>query len=185
MLSVRLFGIVMVAFVAILSLFATNPVFACSCKQPPHPLVALQNSDAVFAGKVIDIKIPDNVMSSADPMSVTFAVNQTWKGHTQKTINVSTEVSSASCGYEFQIGETYLVYANGQDSLHTSLCSRTTTFANSYEDLRSLGDGMIPGDDSQSEFGPDKLSEYFNLMLIILVISVSCITIYAIKKRRQ
>ncbi|MGI0082397.1 MAG: hypothetical protein ACREAG_03720 [Nitrosopumilaceae archaeon] len=77
-------------------------------------------------GKVVEIKKDlSNVVSSAQHIPVKFDVQRVWKGPIEKTIIVSTAISSASCGYEFQEGETYLVYAYGKESLQTGLCTRT------------------------------------------------------------
>ena len=126
--------------ISISSWFSGN-AYACSCEYPSSPDDALKNSDAVFSGKVLSLQETNTgyMKSSADPVVVTFEVDDVWKGPQTKTITVSTAASSASCGYEFQEGEKYIVYANGQESsLSTGLCSRTTLFANADEDLRSF-----------------------------------------------
>jgi hypothetical protein len=133
-------------------------VFACSCLQPGTPIAELNRSDAVFAGTVVAIDGPSGVPtlttsfpfivfqnSSADPVSVTFDVSDVWKGPAYRQISVATSGDSASCGYSFQIGETYLVYAMGQGAeLTTSLCSRTSSLSQAQSDLAALGPGTAP-----------------------------------------
>jgi len=49
--------------------------------------------------------------------------------------------TSGDCGYDFQIGETYLVYANdeeGADYFFTSICMRTKRLSEAGEDLAYL-----------------------------------------------
>lgn len=119
-----------------------TPAFACSCTEPPPPAEAFEDADVVFSGKAVEIKKEtSNQVSSASPMPVKFDVQRVWKGTAEKTITISTALSSASCGYEFEYGKTYLVYAYGDESLQTGLCTRTQLFADAYEDLRALGAG--------------------------------------------
>lgn len=128
--------------VMIISVSYSSPAFACSCTEPPPPAEAFEKADAVFSGKVVEIKKEiSNQMSSAQRIPVKFDVQKVWKGPAEKTITISTALSSASCGYEFEYGKTYLVYAYGDESLQTSLCTRTKLFADAYEDLLALGAG--------------------------------------------
>ncbi len=124
--------------------------YACSCSLPASAEDALDDSDAVFSGTVVDIggKHPDYQTGSRhDPVSVTFAVDQVWKGPANSTMTVGTRSSEASCGYEFQQDETYVVYSyekeNGDPStLRTGLCSGTSLLSDSYEDMDELGTGI-------------------------------------------
>ena len=66
--------------------------FACSCVEPGTPLEQLEWADAVFAGKVIDVDAPGGlVISTADPVKVTFDVSKVWKGSDDKTLVVTTD----------------------------------------------------------------------------------------------
>jgi hypothetical protein len=58
---------------------------------------------------------------------------------------VVTAVSSATCGYNFEVGKSYLVYAGTFDGkLNVSLCSRTALIDQAGEDLQALGLGATP-----------------------------------------
>jgi hypothetical protein len=122
------------------------PLFACSCAPPPPPAAALAEATAVFAGTVINIEVEDGeIFSSADPVAVTFEVATVWKGPVQQTLLVTTARDSASCGYSFEVGQSYLVYAyDAEDALQTGLCSRTTDLSSASDDLAVLGEGAIP-----------------------------------------
>lgn len=123
----------------------TPVVFACSCVQPDSPLTSLSEAEAVFAGQVTDIDVPAGItFSSLDPVKATFSVSQSWKGSIEKIITVSTPRGSASCGFGFEMGQEYLVYAYGNDNdLQVSLCSRTNLLAQAGDDLSALGQGEI------------------------------------------
>jgi len=122
--------------------------FACSCAMPPPPGEALAQAAAVFAGTVtaIDIPVsPDGSVGSADPVTVTLDVSRTWKGPTHAWLQVTTVRSDASCGYPFERGQAYLVYAGGDDTLlAVSTCGRTRMLTNAGEDLAALGEGQPP-----------------------------------------
>jgi hypothetical protein len=124
----------------------TAPVYACSCAPPPPPAEALEQATAVFAGTVTHIDVPGgDVISTADPVAVTFAVETVWKGPVEPILLVTTARSSISCGYHFDLNQSYLVYAYGSEgNLETGLCSRTTRLSPILDDLAVLGEGTTP-----------------------------------------
>lgn len=132
----------------ITSLFVFNIafVFACSCIQPTSPKEALKQSTAVFVGEVIDIDVSSGiVISSADLVKVIFEVSKIWKGPDYKTLILTTARDGVSCGYSFEQGKEYIVYARGKGKkLNVSLCSRTKLLANAQEDIEELGEGGAP-----------------------------------------
>lgn len=117
---------------------------ACTCASSGSPAEALERADAVFAGKVTSIKFKGTSpyrLSSVHPVEVEFRVSQVWKGPLQETLTVETENSEISCGYEFEKGQTYIVYATDG---YTGLCSRTAPAWRSFADLMALGPGARP-----------------------------------------
>jgi hypothetical protein len=143
--SRQLILVFLLLFVSILS-DSPAPVFACSCAPPPPPAEALAQATAVFAGTVTNIDVPGGaVISTADPIAVTFQVETVWKGPVEPTLLVTTARDSASCGYHFDLNQSYLVYAYGSErNLETNLCSRTTRLSPILEDLAVLGEGTAP-----------------------------------------
>lgn len=122
--------------------------YACSCAGPPAVSEELARKTAIFSGKVIAVKPPEQkeIMSSADPINVTFAVDQVWKGEVGEKTVVGTASSSASCGIEnFAMDAEYIVYAYGEpDKLETGICERTKLLSSANEDLTALGIGKKP-----------------------------------------
>jgi len=117
---------------------------ACECKEPDSPLSTLAKSTAVFSGKVVELtKNPSDFTKT-----VKFDVHRTWKGVSEKELDVVTAIDDGGCGYNFVIGETYLVYASGTDVLHTSSCGRNKLFTDAFEDLAQLGGGTIINEDT-------------------------------------
>jgi len=75
---------------------------------------------------------------------VLFKVERVWKGVSGTSVFVTTSPSETSCGYNFKVGNKYLVYAGkakGQKYLSTGLCSRTSA---AQKDLAALGKGRVP-----------------------------------------
>lgn len=132
--------------------------YACSCVPPKPVQDAVDDAQAVFAGKVLRIEetspatqflrdIAENFTD--DPAfperSVVLQVTSTWKGVSQSQVVVKTGMGGGDCGFEFSAGQSYLVYAHGDgNDLHTSVCSRTTELAAASEDLSVLGQGKPP-----------------------------------------
>lgn len=159
---------------AIVSIFVISSLsaFACSCVELGTPLEQLEWANAVFTGKVVDIDIPRGiVISSADPVKVTFEVSKIWKGTDDKTLVVTTAREGASCGYSFERGESYLVYAyldQPGNVLQATSCSRTALLSDAEEDLAKLGKSFAPTTTISSE---GNTSNIFVFALILLLIS--------------
>ncbi len=126
---------------------------ACSCVPPPPPKKALAAAAAVFEGKVAGIdEDPGNHRSTA-----TLAVSRVWKGAVTTTMKVTTHGAGSMCGFGFVVGESYLVYADGESGeLSTSLCSRSTGSKAAANDFKALGKSTPP---ATAPAGPAKPTE--------------------------
>ena len=148
------------ALAAALALVALQPAAAsaCSCMQQT-PEEAGQNATAIFEGRVTRIEDPQG-----EP-KVVFQVVRSFKGPSHESLDIRTGNSSAACGYAFEEGKSYLVYANDADGvLSTSLCSRTQPIEHATDDLAVLGLGVTPfdpgpGSDQQAPTGPVPAAE--------------------------
>lgn len=138
----RIFSLVLASIVAV-GFAATVPgaAYACSCAAPAggseeeRARRAAEGAQAVFAGEVSGIEYLSlgTIIGSGDPVEVTFDVSRVWKGPAYETLTVETARSGASCGYDFDEGRQYLVYATGSapdrdggpGSLQVGLCSAT------------------------------------------------------------
>lgn len=166
-------GMVYLALVAIIVGAALHTsaerASACSCAPPRPPFEALARADAVFSGEVVSMKEPRGWLSSStDPITIEFKVSAVWKGDIHETVFIKTAWSSASCGYEFALGEQYLVYAREG---RTSLCSRTKSIHAAIEDFAALGGptAHLPGANRQGLFGPAPLYGVIGLAAIGLL----------------
>ena len=115
------------------------PVLSCSCEPPGSPLEELALYDAVFAGQVVEI-----VEKAADPedLTISFELSAVWKGELEMDVSIGTRLSNVECGYQFELGEQYLVYAyfSADGTLRTGICSRTMVLAAAANDREQLGE---------------------------------------------
>ncbi|TFB14138.1 hypothetical protein E3U55_14590 [Filobacillus milosensis] len=130
------------------SIYLPNTSYACTCEEPGTVQEEMNQSSAVFSGKVIE-KYDENkdkkTISSNDPIAFVFEVKESWKGINQTQVVVSTARYSGSCGYEFALNNNYLVYAQERNGeLEVNLCSRTTVLPYADQDLEELGKGKKP-----------------------------------------
>lgn len=122
--------------------------FACSCAHldyaSPKYLAAV---DAIFVGRVIarrDNPKPIENWMPSDTL-ITFAVTKDFKGASTSLIEVASNLSTASCGFNFEIGRDYLVWATKQQGvLVTGLCSGTQNLESATELVRQLGEPRPP-----------------------------------------
>jgi hypothetical protein len=110
-----------------------RPAYACSCARPSAPNQALADATVVFSGQVT------NIEQVKGRLNVTFRVDEQWKGNSAQSLVIQTTATTAMCGYAFEVGQTYLVYAHHrQGRLQTNQCSRTTILSQAAEDLSVL-----------------------------------------------
>ncbi|HEX3525695.1 MAG TPA: carboxypeptidase regulatory-like domain-containing protein [Thermoanaerobaculia bacterium] len=136
--------------VSALALFLFLPwtASACSCSFGPgadQPCAAYQEADAVFAGKVTGSSI---VRGKPPHRVVHFAVLEGFAGATGTTIEINTGLGNGDCGYEFETGRSYFVYAWHIENraLWTGLCSATKKLAEAQSDLAFAGQVVHDGD---------------------------------------
>lgn len=104
----------------------------------------------IFEGKVIKQELHSgSIGAPATAMSMTgsgrfrvvdFAVTRAFRGDLHDHISVLTGLGNGDCGYNFQTGRTYLVYAsmNAGGVWFTSLCSGTNAIEDARTALRIL-----------------------------------------------
>jgi len=117
--------------------------FTCTCVPPKNATRELEQSAAVFSGKVLAVKGTEQESGFYANVEVVLEVQRSWKGIEEKTVSVFTSSQSSACGYGFKKGEAYLVYASKttEGRLTTSICSRTRRIKEADADLKELGDG--------------------------------------------
>ena len=128
----------------------------CSCMSSGPACQAFWRTDAVFDATVIAIvKHPRS--GSLEPVQpifndriVTLQIHRSWKGAQPGEVQVGTSDSGASCGFEFEVGTRYLVFAfrgTGEPGLKVTHCSLTQRFDPRSDAARFLDSlaGVEPG----------------------------------------
>ncbi|MBD3918446.1 hypothetical protein H8B09_06735 [Paenibacillus sp. PR3] len=156
--SILLMLAAMVIITVVFPLVGAERVYACSCATYPELGNELDSRSAVFAGEVSSIDTVgrnDGLVSSADPVLVTFEVSKVWKGSIEKETVVRTVRDEVSCGYTFTLGSSYLVFADkDSDVVRTGLCTGTQPLTEfNAKQLDDLVQPYDPQDDRQGTDG--------------------------------
>lgn len=172
----------------LVSFFKTPDVaYACSCIMPGLPLEEMERSEAVFSAEVVDIRGSEPFSgnsSGIEPKLVAMEVSEVWKGSVEAEVVVQTAADSAACGYDFQVGGEYLVYASTTDgALSVSLCSRTMPLSNAGEDLAALGEGVAPAPVEAAEETSPILAYGPYILVGVVGIGLIAVAVYAGRKR--
>jgi hypothetical protein len=139
--------------------FGSATVSGCTCVSSPPGIRSARDlaqwtgnkSDAIFEGTVqrIELKWPLSEAKAGDLISadieqdppimqVSFEVVRAYRGRRyQKSILIRTGVGGDDCGFHFEVGEQYLVYAFANESgqLSTGICSGTAMLEESQANL--------------------------------------------------
>lgn len=116
---------------------------ACDCSYAGAPCKAFADTPTVFAGRVVKISTIRLKAPSGDDFEdrlVSFNVERSYRGWEAGTAEVLAGWNT-DCGYRFQEGVRYLVYAYPHSStgkLATSICTRTRPMSDASEDLEYL-----------------------------------------------
>jgi MYXO-CTERM domain-containing protein len=130
----------LVLAVALLSL-APARAQACSCAEQTFEM-AERGAVAIFEARVSAIE------TAGDASHVRMDVVQTWRAAEHEHVEVVTAPNEAACGYTFEVGRSYLVYASSVEgeAYRVSLCSRTRRMEDADDDRSLLGSGVVPVD---------------------------------------
>jgi hypothetical protein len=117
-------------------------LFACKCAPPPPDLTTrrafaeyeINSTSVIFEGKVDNMElagwpikpVPGSTVSAIPRIIATFSDVRLYRGQTKRFV-VETGIGGGDCGYPFETGRSYLVYAWNTDSgqLSTGICSAT------------------------------------------------------------
>ncbi|CAN5645100.1 hypothetical protein BH23GEM6_BH23GEM6_19490 [soil metagenome] len=116
----------------------------CSCLELPEARVALASAEAVFLGTVtgIDEIVSARAGEALPGREVTLRIHAAWKGvdEASASVVVRTGHGAGDCGFDFERGTAYLVYAHDSgEGLSTSICTRTIAARSAQSDFEVLG----------------------------------------------
>jgi hypothetical protein len=124
----------------------TGKAYACSCQEGPRDK-DFEASAAVFEGQVIALDPGVNAVGHPGQIRrVDLKVVRTWKGANTEQVAVFTPISGSECGYAFQVGKSYLIYAIEvkESQLAVSACGRTREISKAGSDIDAMGMGSVP-----------------------------------------
>ena len=146
---------------ALTILAACGVTLARECRTVGTPREELKRSAAVFIGTVVGVTKPRPdeyreggrvIYEEQLYVHVKFRGEKSWKGigKGELTVTIRAEREKYGCGYDFQVGGTYLVYATGTGSgkarrLWVDCCTRTRRIEEAGADLQELGAGKAIG----------------------------------------
>jgi hypothetical protein len=117
---------------------------ACSCFSGFPLCQTYWDTPAVFKGTVIEVEEirvpagrPDAYYSKR---RVHISVDETFRGNVSGVVPIATGAGGGDCGYNFEEGKSYLVYAykNDEGQLGTGICTRTRPIEKADEDLEFI-----------------------------------------------
>lgn len=134
--------VVVLGLVSLASVARSLP--ACTCAPAGPPQQELERADAVFSGRVEAIgpaPMPHDDPKWPSRLEVTLRLLAVWKGIPDgERVTVYTASQSAACGFGFEKGKRYMVYAyDAGGELTATLCSRTALLKQAEDDLADLG----------------------------------------------
>jgi len=124
----------MALFIAMLT--AAPTAQACSCAGPPDVVQSYRGADHAFAGTVLYERVIGGSISGERLFAV--RVHKTVKGctHPGEIVVLTTPVSSATCGANFTVGQTYVFMGGdaglwqGRQKVSVNSCGYNKTLAN-------------------------------------------------------
>lgn len=141
---------------ALVFLVAWTTAMACSCA-PPSPTIKsyralaeskVNQTPVIFEGTVESMKVKGwpfqpvagETVSAIPRVSATFSNVHVYRGQPPAEVVVETGVGGGDCGFEFNKGESYLVFAWKEESGHlsTGICSGTRLLRDAGTELRLL-----------------------------------------------
>ena len=130
--------------ILVLAVFAPSAT-ACSCVAPGPPQQEMEAADAVFTARVVSAEAAEQRTGDfrLQRMKVALELDRVWKGCAEgDEVVLWTGLGGGDCGYGFEAGKRYLIYAYETDdgALTTSICSRTRPLERAQEDFAALGE---------------------------------------------
>jgi hypothetical protein len=121
---------------------AAGDAEGCSCMRSTAACEAVWESAAVFVGDVVQIEDTSQAVGGGRAISsrrVRLRVTEAFRGDVGGTVEVLTGRGGGDCGFNFVMGQRYIVYAGETPTgYHTGICQRTRPAVEAAEDLKYL-----------------------------------------------
>lgn len=131
-----------VSILTLLFISIVTNTYSCDCVSTSFK-EAIENYESIFSAKVLNITdIPESCYKG-DCLAVTVELEiiENFREANMDTITVYTGKYTPSCGYPFEVGNSYLVYVSNQnENYNVSLCSRTSLLEKAADDIKLLNE---------------------------------------------
>lgn len=177
-----------VLVLSIMTSFIPSTVYACSCARPQDVAEQFNRSQAVFAGRVLEVKEQRHLNGSMTKAAL-FEVSHIWKGGTESQIIIHTGSGGGDCGINFEKSKEYLVFAHtstmygGKELFITIICDRTNVLGQAQEDLAVLGEGKVPTE--QVNLAGELYGLYPFIWVTMIGIAVIGMTIFVVRRKAR
>ena len=150
-------------FLSFLLVIFADESNACSCAGTQMPCESYWKSSAVFVGTATFSKSTNPKKGEHDFYSriFHFTIDKSFRGVEGTEVEIRTGEGGGDCGYGFEIGRQYLVYAYKDDNnrLVTSICSRTRLASQAEPDFTYFRD-LSNAEAGGTIFGEIKLERH-------------------------
>ncbi len=146
-------------------------IFACDCQKPTFQ-AAYDSANIVFVGKATEVTT--NWMSGG--WKATFVVENSWKMPSDGILVVNTPWEK-DCGFRFEVGQKYLIYAKKKFTTKTKICYGTRLLSEANEDVQALGEGIKPTSTGKGY--------YFSALLMLLSVLGFAFLAYVMMRGRN
>lgn len=137
-----------VVFTCLVVTCISAPVFACSCRSSPQPVVTVRQGeeekigdrDVILEGKVERQEVQPNVFappgvivsgsnSEVRRRLVVVSANRVYRGPPQPGLVIETGVGGGDCGFDFETGAEYLIFGDllENGNISTGICDPTVS----------------------------------------------------------
>jgi len=122
----------------VLVLLVPAAAFPCSCIPSRSPCFVAGTEEVVFVGTPTAVE-DAGVRNGLPTLRFRFQIDEAIQNTHVKTADVLTPLGTGACGFPFEKGHKYLVYASGRGGIYSvSLCSRTGPLEERRDDLELL-----------------------------------------------
>ena len=146
-------------------LIVPSMVVACDCASAGPPCKAFRATPNMFTGRVTKISTIRVKLQNGDEYPqrlVLLQIERNYRGQEGKsTVEIVTGDGGGDCGFSFQEGKLYLVYAfphPATGKLYTGICQRTRLLSEAAEDLEYLAKKDDPAHGAGIEGSVEELS---------------------------
>ncbi len=134
-----------IVFLFVLFLVSFSKVEACSCVRSGSPVAEYKSTPIVFIGTVKSVK-EDKIkierfgkeVEVRTKLTAYLDVDESFKGIPEKEATILTGGGGGDCGFHFEVGEKYLIFASPLDKNNSGNIVSATVFGNSNPSPKKL-----------------------------------------------